>query len=229
MKKLKKIRFLLLILILPFLIASDFPDQKDNKDNYKNLLYKHQKHEYSKVTKDPDIEKALDIMVGTTGEFSRKAILGNNVLGKPIKIEFKQLYKISPAYANFDALGWKKDSQLTIYINIKHKNAPPEAIASLLSHEALHQDDYNSINEETYAWSLEADVWLQMKKRNPDLNKINSGEFPLVDRENKIGEDFIEGNYTSAKIRELVKSNPAYRDLPESSPGFGENVFEKSA
>ena len=33
------------------------------------------------------------------------------------------------------------------YINPKHRNAPPGALAALLAHEALHQDEYNSLSE----------------------------------------------------------------------------------
>ena len=35
-----------------------------------------------------------------------------------------------------------------IYINPKHEAAPPAALAALLAHEALHQDEYNSLSEE---------------------------------------------------------------------------------
>lgn len=99
------------------------------------------------------------MLKGTNGEFSRKAILGNNLTGEPIKVEFKDLGEIGKEYSGFDALGWKKGNKLYIFINQKHKTAPPGALAALLSHEALHQDEYNSLAEETYAWTMEASVW----------------------------------------------------------------------
>lgn len=106
---------------------------------------------YKDVGKDEVIYVALDMLKGTNGEFSRNAILGNNLSGRPVKIEFKDLGTINQSYANFDALGWKKNKQLYIYINPRHKDAPPGALSALLSHEALHQDEYNSLAEETYA------------------------------------------------------------------------------
>ena len=62
-------------------------------------------------------------------------------------------------------------------------DAPKEALAALLSHEAIHQDKDNSINEETYCWTLEAAVWTNMCDKNEKLQEI---AHPLVDRENTI-------------------------------------------
>ena len=95
---------------------------------------------YKDVGKDEVFYVALDMLKDTEGMFSRNAILGNNLSGKPVRIEFRNLSEINAEYATFDALGWKKGKKLYIYINTKHKNAPAGAIAALLAHEALHQD-----------------------------------------------------------------------------------------
>ena len=84
----------------------------------------------------------------------------------------------------------------------------------------MHQDENNSLEEETYAWSYEADVWITMKKRNSKLNNISTGTYPLVDRLNILERNFKNANYTRTKIREMVYSNPGYQGLPEHSPGF---------
>lgn len=172
---------------------------------------------YKPTSKDEVIYVALDMLKGTNGEFSRNAILGNNLSGKPVKIEFRDLGTINPDYANFDALGWKKNKQLFIYINPRHKDAPPGALAALLSHEALHQDEFNSLAEETYAWTMEAAVWYEIVKLYPESNdEIH----PLVDRENKLKQLFIRGNYSDKYIKKTVMSNEGYKDLPSTSPGF---------
>ena len=176
---------------------------------------------YKKVTSDVNVIKALEIMDRTSGEYSKNAILGKNLTEKPIKVEFSNLSLINPIYANFDALGWKKKKNLTIYINQKHKDAPPEALAALLSHEAIHQDENNSINEETYAWTLEATVWTQLAEDDPELEKISH---PLVDRENAIKTLFLRGNRTSEYIRKFVITNKGYQNLPERSVGFEESL-----
>lgn len=172
---------------------------------------------YKSVGKDPIVYVALDMLKGTNGEFSRNAILGNNLSGKSVKIEFKDLGAINADYANFDALGWKKGNQLYIYINPKHKDAPPGAIAALLSHEALHQDEYNSLAEETYAWTMEASVWYEISKLYPESNDELQ---PLVVRENTLKKLFVRGGYSNKYIKKTVMSNPGYKNLPSTSPGF---------
>ncbi len=173
---------------------------------------------YEKVTNNQRVVEALEMLKGTAGEFSRKAILGQNLTGKPMKVLFKNLGQFSSKYAAGDALGWKENGQLYILINQKHKNAPIPALASLLSHEALHQDKHNSISEETYAWSLEAYVWLQLKEKYPNL--VKNQYHPLVQRENILGDMYVKANYTSDLIRKQIRMNPAYSDLPKNSPGF---------
>ena len=172
---------------------------------------------YKKNTNNQLFFVALDMLKNTTGEFSRNAILGDNLTGKPIKIEFKDLSEINPSYANFDAVGWKRKESLYIYINPKHKNAPPAALAALLSHEALHQDEYNSLSEETYAWTMEATVWYEMLQKYPELLNVNE---PLVKRENILKQLFEKGNYTNKYIKKNVYANQGYKGLPISSPGF---------
>ncbi|MBR6099308.1 hypothetical protein IKP85_06130 [bacterium] len=173
---------------------------------------------YKSVSKEPVVMVALDMLVGTNGEFSRNAILGNNLSQRPMKVEFKNLSEIKADYTDFDALGWKKGKELTIYVNSKHRTAPPGALAALLSHEALHQDEYNSIAEETYAWTMEAAVWCEILRKYPESedDKLN----PLVKRENNLKRMFEKGNYSDKYIKKEVRGNASYRGLPQTSPGF---------
>ena len=163
---------------------------------------------YKKVSKDEVIYVALDMLKGTSGEFSRKAILGNNLSGYPVKIEFN----------DFDALGYKKGKKLYIFINEKHRNAPAGAIAALLSHEALHQDEYNSLAEETYAWTMEAVVWCEILRIYPETANIGSNA--LVARENTLKKLYERGKETDKYIKKTVWSNSGYKNLPTTSPGF---------
>lgn len=175
--------------------------------------------EYKNVTQSFNVIRALEMLKDTSGEYSRNAILGKNDTQRPMKVEFLNLATINPIYSNFDALGWKKKKDLYIYINEKHKDAPIEALSAILAHEAIHQDEYNSLNEETYAWTLEAAVWTQLTKENPALEKISH---PLVERENVIKQLFIRGDYTSKYIHKFVITNSGYQNLPERSYGFEE-------
>jgi len=175
--------------------------------------------EYSKTSKEQIFHVALDMLKETTGDFSRKAILGNNVTKHPVKIEFKDLSEIDSAYSTFDAIGWKKKGRLYIYINPKHQYAPPGALAALLAHEALHQDEYNSLSEETYAWTMEAIVWTEILKKYPESNDMESS---LVTRENILKQLLEKGNYTNKYIKKTVYANNGYKNLPLTSPGFND-------
>lgn len=190
----------------------DIKETPEDKEKMKAL-----RKEYKGVTKDDQVIESLEIMKGTLGEFSRKAIVGKNLTGKPIGIEFTDLSQFGQSYKNFDALGWKKNKRLYIYLNQKHKDAPAPALAALLSHEALHQDEFNSLNEETYAWTLEAAVWTQLTEKYPEYN---NNTHPLCMRENTLKKLFEKGNYTNKYIRKTVHSNPGYAGLPSRSPGF---------
>jgi hypothetical protein len=173
--------------------------------------------EYRSVGKDEVFYVALDMLKGTSGEFSRNAILGNNLTQKAVKIEFKDLGTINKSYSNYDALGWKRGQRLYIYINQKHSSSPAIALAALLSHEALHQDEYNSLSEETYAWTMEAAVWCELLELNPDYELSMDS---LVQRENTLKKLYERGDHTSKYIKKTVYSNAGYQNLPESSPGF---------
>lgn len=172
---------------------------------------------YKKVTKEERIMEALDLLSDTVGKFSHDAILGKNLTHRPITIKFRNLSEINPKYATFDALGWRQAGKLNIYINSKHADAPAAAIAAILSHEALHQDEYDSLNEETYAWTMEASVWAQLCDKNPEVSDV---AHPLVTRENLLKKLLEKGNYTSKYIKKSVFSNPSYSNLPVRSPGF---------
>lgn len=193
-------------------------------DKYGNQISKEQKERseslkktYKGVTQNEKLMEALELMKGGLADFSRNAILGNNLSEKPMVIIFEDLGKFGQNYSNFDALGWKKKDRLYIYINQKHQDAPAPALAAVLSHEALHQDDFNSLNEETYAWTLEAAVWTQLSEKDP---KYNNSMHPLVVRENTLKKLFIKGNYTNKYIKKTVYQNPGYANLPSRSPGF---------
>ncbi len=175
--------------------------------------------EYKDVSDEQIFHVALDMLKGTSGEFSRKAILGYNVTQYPVKVMFKDLSEIDPAYSSFDAIGWKKRGKLYIYINPKHEYAPPGALAALLAHEAIHQDEYNSLSEETYAWTMEAIVWKEILQRYPESNNLESA---LVTRENILKQLLEKGNNTNKYIKKTVFANSGYKNLPLTSPGFKE-------
>lgn len=172
--------------------------------------------------KNKKLVQALDSLVDTDGEWARRAISGKNDIDLPIKVVFGNLSSLVPG-SNIDfAIGWKdRNNKLTIFINKSLKGAPYQALGALLAHESIHQDRKNSIAEETYGWTLEAETWIQLKEKYPELKTLSPGENPLVDRLNMLELLFRKANYTSRLIEREIRSSARYKSLPETSPGFG--------
>lgn len=166
---------------------------------------------FLRCTRDETIVKAFNLMSDGRGESSLERIVN-----KPMRVIFKDLKTMHKALKNYDALSWiSNQGEEVIFINEKHRTAPPEALAALISHEAMHDDAYNSLSEEVQSWKHEAVVWMELKSKNPTLAKIPQGQSPLVDRENRIESEYLKGN-----LEQFVRSSPGYQKLPETSPGY---------
>ncbi|MBY0403371.1 MAG: hypothetical protein K2X66_05700 [Cyanobacteria bacterium] len=164
-----------------------------------------------RCTRDQSILEAFNYMVGSSGEPSLDVIVN-----KPVRVFFKDLGLLNQKVKNFDALSWlSTDGQQVIFINEKHRGAPPEALAAIIAHEAMHDDLDNSVLEEIAAWQKEAGVWAEMKRVNPSLAVIPEGKYPLVDRLNKIADEKQKGT-----LEAFVRANPGYKGLSEHSPGY---------
>lgn len=183
---------------------------------------------YSEITVNPKIIETLDVLKNQDN-FSRNVlniILGNNLSHKPMKIMFYDLGAMGYQYEKMDAVSCKRKNSDRIYIliNTIHENAPAEALASLLSHETIHQDDESSIEEETTGWTNEAKFWISYNSENQDLKYINCD---LVKRLNTLTEMYVSSGYNSYKINKSIRANVGYVGLPETSPGYG--VIKKAA
>ena len=131
-------------------------------------------------TRETSILRAFELMRTGPGVSSLQRIVD-----KPMRVVFKDMGMIHKGLKNYDALSWiSAHGEQVIFVNQKHRNAPPEALAAVIAHEAMHEDDLNSIAEEVQGWETEALVWIALKASNPNLASIPEGAFPLVDREN---------------------------------------------
>jgi hypothetical protein len=170
---------------------------------------------YLRCTRDDAILQALTLMSNGEAEPSL-----HRIVSRPARVIFKDMKSIDKSLKNYDALSWISSSgQQVIFVNEKHRNAPPEALAAMIAHEAMHDDILNSVSEEVSGWTQEARVWMEMKSRNPALAHIPSGAYPLVDRLNKIEQEYQQGT-----LSVFVRSRPGYKNLPETSPGFGSDA-----
>lgn len=82
--------------------------------------------EYKNVSDEQIFHVALDMLKGTSGDFSRKAILGYNVTQYPVKVMFKDLSEINEAYSTFDAIGWKRRENYIYILTLNTSTHLPE-------------------------------------------------------------------------------------------------------
>lgn len=204
------------------IIANNQPDKEEDNDANKTGLSEEKlkllQEKYGEIAQDEQILLALDLLKNSKQSFIIDSLKGKNESQKPIEIGFRNLSGFGKQYRNFDGLGWLDDGLLYIYIHEKYRNAPPEAIASLISNLEVHQDEDNSINEEAYAITREIITWKELIETNPSAAKTNSA---LVKRENNLLKKFGQGNNIDNVVKEFVSSHSDYKNLPETSVGFG--------
>jgi hypothetical protein len=177
--------------------------------------------ELLKITRSPQLLLALQRM--SYVPMARASLEALQQRGG--KVMFKNLAELGAEYATFDALAWlSKDPAMegawVLFIAEKHRKAPIEALASLITHEALHADFQNSLCEEEHAWLAEVTAWKQFKAQNPTLQHIPKGWFALVDRLNT-----IEVAQVQQTLKMMIRTNPGYAGLQEGSPYFRYSPF----
>jgi hypothetical protein len=169
-----------------------------------------------RCTRDPLLLQTLSLMGKTP---SAQASL-DIIIKRPVRLIFKPMgATFGAAYAAYDALSWlgnpddSGQQQRVIFINEVHRNAPPEALAALLAHEALHDDAENSLAEETAGWTLEATVWRELLTPHPEVSHMTHAT--LVQRMNTLSLGLV-----AHSLGRMVTNNPGYKGLAEHSPGF---------
>ncbi len=192
--------------------------KKAEKKRIKNL-----KKFYKPVSSDMKIVDAMELMKKSPAIGAYEMIIGDNYTEKPIKIGFENLGEIRKKYSNFDAINRKKRGTLHIYVDKRHKNAPPEAIAALVSGMPVHiNDKKDSVNEETYAWSVEAVVWGYLSRKNPDVLKQRSR---LVNREEILRQQYEKSPRNAQYIVETVRKKRGDIRYKWESPGYNHKEY----
>lgn len=181
-------------------------------------------NKYILVSKNPEIIQTLQVLENHNKRTFQtlSIILGDNLTGNPIKISFWNLGELNYNYRKLNALACSdKEGNLHILIDESHRNAPAEALASLLSHEVLHQDAITSLEEEVQAFMAEATTWHSFKNNDKSLCDKSLNSIPLVKRLNTLEQMYIESVDNREQIEKVVYANDFYKNLPEYSPGFG--------
>lgn len=169
------------------------------------------------------IDRAVDMIKNAPNVELYEIISGKNPTQKPIQILFKDLSVFGDQYVNYECLGYKKSNTLYIYINERHKDAPIEALAALIAGRVIHVDDYDSYNEEIYAWCNEGLLWMYLTSKNKKYQTVNH---PLVVRENIIKKFLIDANYSHKYIEKQIISNKSYLGYEKTSPEYNDEELK---
>ena len=192
--------------------------KKAEKKRIKNL-----KKFYKPISSDMKIIDAMELMKTSPAIGSYEMITGDNYTEKPIKVEFENLSEIKKKYSNYDAVNRKKRGTLYIYVDKRHKNAPPEAIAALVSGIPVHiNDKKDSVNEESYAWAVEAVVWGYLSRKNPEAVKQRSR---LVNREEILRQQYEKSPRNAQYIVETVRKKRGDIRYKWESPGYNHKQY----
>ncbi|MGE3330484.1 MAG: hypothetical protein AB7J37_06035 [Candidatus Melainabacteria bacterium] len=171
---------------------------------------------YAVTRETPLVQACQYLAKSPEGRHSLDLLISHHV-----HVVFKDLEKWDKRLRGYDALSYLTNrGALIIYINSRHREAPPEALAALIAHESLHNDAHNSVQEEVDGWTREAEVWMGLKRLEPVLGTIPPATHPLVDRLNTLESKLKQGQLTA-----FVKIQPGYRGLPAFSPGHDAPAF----
>ena len=178
---------------------------------YQSQAQAHELSEYYRVSHDQAVVQALMVLEQTT---ANKSV--DDILNRQVHIVYKNMAQVGKQFRNDDALSWlMEDGTQLIFINEKHQYAPPQALAAIISHEIMHNDEQNSLNEEIHGWQRELKTWKEVSAMYPELKTIPTGSIPLVDRLNALA--VLDQQH---KLVSTIREHPAYQGLPEHSRGF---------
>jgi len=188
---------------------------------------------YLRSAREPQLLDALRLL--ETSPAGRPSLI--KILRRPMRVVFKDMRLLDKGLKNYDALTWLSGDgrQVVIFVNEKHRAAPPAALAAMLAHEAIHDDAENSTAEEIAGWTVEATVWKEMRARFPDLPRPSAERKPPRERHSLWGnnrpvtpdpdalvirEDKIAGELEAGTLADFVRKNPGYEGLPATSKGY---------
>ena len=150
-------------------------------------------------------------------------IKGKNPTNQEFLVEYKDLKTLYKKYENLYGVTWEKNKKRFIFIDKKYRTSSPEALACLIAALSIHQDNYNSINEEAYSAMLQAALWANFTHNNPSLRLEQSH---LVKTLNYYEAIYKDNDYNINNFIEVIKRDPKYKNLPKTSPGFSNDDID---
>src|SRR5574344_893658 len=170
--------------------------------------------QYSNLTDSPTIRSAIELIANSGSTDVIEELQGKNSSHQPVKIIFYYLAGLNPRFANVHAVATSDNNgRQYILINSKHRNAPPEALACLITHEITHQLKVASREEELRAWTRETELWIRLNKLRPDIATDPKISGELVDRLRRLETLYVKANNSNTLINYEISNNSYYQNL----------------
>lgn len=158
-------------------------------------------HDFKKISDDSRIILALQVLKSTESSDTLESLFTRDKKGNYTKIIFYDLGMISYEYKKHYAMACKDNfGENYIIISTKYRNAPKEALAALIAHEAAHRLEKATLDEEVSATLAEVKQWNKSLAVNSALkdsdNELVKRLNNLCELYNKDGEKAISQKIT---------------------------------
>lgn len=158
-------------------------------------------HDFKKISDDSRIISALQVLKSTESYDTLESLFTGDKKGNYTKIIFYDLGMISYEYKKHYAMACKDNfGENYIIISTKYRNAPKEALAALIAHEAAHRLEKATLDEEVSATLAEVKQWNKSLAVNSALkdsdNELVKRLNNLCELYNKDGERAISQKIT---------------------------------
>jgi len=158
-------------------------------------------NDFKKISDDSRIILALQVLKSTESSDTLESLFTRDKKGNYTKIIFYDLGMISYEYKKHYAMACKDNfGENYIIISTKYRNAPKEALAALIAHEAAHRLEKATLDEEVSATLAEVKQWNKSLAVNSALkdsdNELVKRLNNLCELYNKDGEKAISQKIT---------------------------------
>ena len=190
----------------------------DNKEMIDTII-KFQQKDFKKPA--TDINKAIELLnTIQNGKPFYRIIKGENELNKPVKVEYINLSTFGDYNTDvYFSVCYLKNKELTIFIDNRYANEPPEVIALLIAGNSIHIDKKNSQVEYLYQLGVQALIYEEFLTKNPKL-KDNKNSYLIQKNFNRILALLQMADYDMNIYWRFVKKGMFGNGLKETSPGF---------
>lgn len=171
--------------------------------------------------KGTDINKSIELLnTIESGKLFYEAIKGNNKFNTPIIVKYTNLSNFNAGYdpSKIYGVSYIINKKMYIYIDNKHRNEPPEAIATIIAGLSIHNDSKQSKIESLYEICLQTILYEEFLEKNPKLKDVDT--FAIQKNFNPLLELLRKADYNFNVFWFFADCGVIGNNLKTTSPNF---------